>query len=178
MTNRLTIPRASPGEETRQLAAAIADVHHALGTVVEHAEWLVPGEAVDEVRSAWASAERSFGDLVQALLKAGEPSPAPGALPPVAISLEALDNNELTGQQGAVKLSLLGRLRDGFFRVWNSLPRTTEKQQKASEAGADYLEYAATIVGSIPGYDEVEEFLLMVKQLLSIRAKRGDRVDA
>lgn len=178
MVQRITIPPASAAEETRLLASAIADVHHTLGTVVEHAESLVPGEAVEELRAAWASAEQSFEALVQALLRVGDTKTSSKGRPSVPLSYEALDENALTGSQGSAKISLLGRLRDTFRRCWNSLPRTVDSQQKASEAGADYLEYAATIVSSIPGYDKAEEFVLMVKQLLALRAKRGDRVDA
>jgi hypothetical protein len=87
---------------------------------------------------------------------------------------EQLEKNELTGESGRSKRGHLSRLKDAFFRYWNSLPRTTEKQQKASEAGADYLEYGATVVSSIPGYDKVEELLLLAKQLLTLRARRGN----
>jgi len=56
---------------------------------------------------------------------------------------------------------------------WNSEPRTDEKRARAADAATDYLEFGATVVSSIPGYDKVEELLLLGKQLVSARAKRG-----
>ena len=181
MPRTLLIPEADIREETRLLATAVADLHYALGTVVEHGEYLVPGEAVGELRTAWASAEQSFEALVRALLMAGSHtvSPATPTTPgSISVDYESLSANQLVGPVGRVKLSHLGRLKNLFSRCWNTLPRTTDTQQKASEAAADYLEFGATIVSSIPGYDQAEEFLLVVKQLLAMRAKRGDRVDA
>jgi hypothetical protein len=56
---------------------------------------------------------------------------------------------------------------------WNSEPRSDEKRGKAADAASDYLEFGATVIGSIPGYEQVVELLAFGKQLLRIRTKRG-----
>lgn len=148
-------------------------MHRTLGVIVEHAEYLAPGETTEELRTAWASSEESFELLVLAVLRAGNHPPQSPVQPP-DLDIEELSENGLLGSTGSAKLSLLRKLKETFYRYFNSLPRTAANQQRAGEAGADYLEYAATVASSIPGYDKVEEFLLFVKQLMSLRAKQGD----
>ena len=72
-----------------------------------------------------------------------------------------------------MKRSTLGRLKDRFFMYWNSEPRTDEKRAKSADAASDYLEFGATVVSSIPGYEKVVELLALGKQLVGCRAKRG-----
>jgi hypothetical protein len=89
------------------------------------------------------------------------------------ISHDSLVQNQLTGPVGKVKISTLGRLKDRFFMFWNSEPRTDEKRAKSAEAASEYLEFGATVVGSIPGHDKVVELLALGKQLIGWRVKRG-----
>jgi len=67
----------------------------------------------------------------------------------------------------------LGRLKDHFLMFWNSEPHTDEKISKAANGVCDYLELGSTVVGSIPGREKVIELISLVKQLVSVRAKRG-----
>jgi hypothetical protein len=76
------------------------------------------------------------------------------------------------GAVGKIKTSTLGRLRDRFFMFWNSEPRSDEKRGKAADAASDYLEFGATVIGSITGYEQVVELLAFGKQLLRIRESR------
>jgi len=133
-----------------------------MGTIVEGARELVPGESVDELAIAWGESEGSMRELVGGLI----------SQPPV-ISHDVLKHSQLTGPVGKVKRSTLGRLKDRFFMFWNSEPRTDEKRTKSADAASDYLEFGATVVSSIPGYEKVVELLSLGKQLISIRAKRG-----
>jgi hypothetical protein len=173
MPTRISVPPPSTREEVRLLAEAVADIHTVLGIVVEHAEELVPGESVDDLRAAWFQSAKSMETLVTALLMSADLG-YPNAVADPPVPLNALEKNDLTGEAGRSKRGLLSRLKDAFFRYWSSLPRTSDKQQRAIEAGAEYLEYGATVVSSIPGYDKVEELLLLAKQLLALRARRGD----
>jgi len=94
----------------------------------------------------------------------------PQPQPPI---FQSLVQGQLTGPFGKVKRSTLGRLKDRFFMFWNSQPRTDEKRVKSADAASDYLEFGATVVSSIPGYEKVEELLALGKQLIGCRAKRG-----
>jgi len=171
MPNRLSVPSPFPQEEQRLLAEALADLHSVIGIVVENAHELVPGESVDELLAAWEKSSMSLEVLVNVLAPSG--STPRKSTPDV---YQVLENNHLTGEAGKAKRSMLGRLKDAFLMYWNSLPRTDEKRKQAAEAAADYAEFGATVVSSakvIPGYHEIEEILLLVKQLLTMRARRG-----
>ena len=112
-----------------------------------------------------------MAQLVNNLLAAvpGAPPPPMGAPTLVAPPLE----NELSGDVGKLKRSMLARLKDRFLMFANSQPETDEKRSKAADAACDYLEAGSTVVSSIPGYEKVVEVLSLVKQLITIRAKRG-----
>ncbi len=172
MPERIPVQGPSSDEELRQLAVAIADLHYVVGIIVENAKELVPGEAIDELNAAWkkaALAERSMKTLVENL----KPSPVSSSQEEQKIAPTDLIKGDLLGEVGTLKRSTLGRLKDAFFMWWNSEPHTDEKRAKAADAACDYLDYGATVVSSIPGYDQVEELLLLVKQLVSVRSKRG-----
>jgi hypothetical protein len=147
------------------LAEAIADLHHVMAIVVENAPELIPGEAVDELRNAWADAEPRFAALVESLI------PQPPF--PERIRYDQLVEAQLTRAVGRAKRAFLKRGFDGFMRHWNSAPRTRRKQLRATEAAADYLEFGESVVGSIPGHEYVVEALALTRQLLGVRARRG-----
>jgi len=165
MTDRLQVPGPSPDEERRQWAEAVADLHHVVSIVVENAPELVPGEALDELRLAWSKSKVSMEALVRNL--------TPGDSTPANITYETLQRRELAGEVGKIKRSTLSRLKDRFLMFWNSQPRTDEKRLNASRAASELLEFADTVVGSIPGYEHVVEVLSLVRQLVRIRENRG-----
>ena len=173
MPERIFIPEPSPQEESRQLAEAIADLHFAVGTVVEARGELVPGEAVDELTSAWNESQGSMRQLAIDLVPPNVSLDLPPGHPRNPIHVGVLKEHDLTGAPGRAKRTALQRLKDTFFMFWNSMPRTDEKRTKAAEAASPYLELGATVVGSIPGYEQVVELLSLTKQLIDQRAKRG-----
>ena len=176
MANRISVSAPQTGEESRQLAEAVADLHYVVGIIVEHAKEFIPGEAVDEITQAWEKSQGSMRNLI-AELDPSPPSPPPPPLPPTRIlppiNHDTLSAGELTGDVGRIKKSMLSRLKDRFFMFWNSEPRTVEKIAKAAEAACDYFEAWSTIMSSIPGHEQVVEFLSVMNQLINIRAKRG-----
>jgi hypothetical protein len=163
---RIVVPEPAPNEERRQLAETIADLHYVSCIVVENASQLVPGEAVDELKLAWNQSEPSMRSLVNKL-QVDYDEKETGFDPKV------LSEHELFGPSGSLKRSTLYRLKDRFLMYWNSEPRTDEKRAKAAEAGIDYLDCAATVVSSIPGMEKIVEIINLLKQLISIRLKRG-----
>jgi hypothetical protein len=167
--DRILVPLPVPAEESRQLAEAIADLHYTMDTIVGAARELIPGESVDELETAWDKSEGSMRQLVIDLGFLDSESPIPQ--PP--LSHQTLVLSQLTGDIGKLKRSTLGRLKDRFFMFWNSAPRTDEKTAKSADAAGDYLEFGATVVSSIPGYEKVVELLSLGKQLVGCRAKRG-----
>ena len=164
MPIRISVPPAPPAEESRQLAESVAEMHYVIGTIVEGAKELVPGESVDELTAAWAGATDSFRNLVTDLTGPADQS---------AIPHKSLVDAQLTGDVGKLKRSTLARLKDRFFRFWNSEPRTDEKRLGAADAACDYLELCETVVSSIPGWEKIEELVALVRQLLQVRKKRG-----
>ena len=179
MVERLRVPEPPLGEQLRRLAAAVADLYYVMEIVVENAKELAPGEAVDELTDAWATSRTSMkalvenifptdanvrGDMLHALEVPTHPKPA---------QVPDLSKSELLGETGRAKTSMLARLKDGFMMYWNSEPRTDEKRLKARDALCDYFELGSTVVNSIPGSDQVVEFLSLTKQLVAIRNKRG-----
>ena len=56
---------------------------------------------------------------------------------------------------------------------WNSEPRTDEKRANAGEAAEDYLEYAKSVMESIPMAEKVVEIVELFKQLVHVRRRRG-----
>jgi hypothetical protein len=173
MPERIFIPGPSPDEESRQMAEAVADLHFVMGTVVDAKGELVPGEAVDELTSAWDASEGSMRQLAIDLVPSNVPLDLPAAQPRKTIPATVLETGALTGAPGRAKRTALQRFKDGFLMFWNSIPRTDEKRQKAAEAATPYLELGATVVGSVPGYEKVVELLSLTKQLVDKRAKRG-----
>jgi hypothetical protein len=166
MPTRLVVPWPELPEERRLLAETVADLHYVLSLVVYWGEYLLPGESVEEMRSAWQMSEQGMATLVQRLIPSVPPS---GEMLPDA----AIVGADLTGAVGKVKRSMLGRLRDSFLMYWNSEPRTEEKRAKAGEAGANYFEFGATLVSSIPGQEKIVELLSLGRQLLGVRARRS-----
>jgi hypothetical protein len=164
MPHRIIVPGPAAIEESRQLAEAVSDVHYVMGTIVEGAKELIPGESVEELTTAWQASEESFQTLVTDLtLPAAQPK----------IQHQTLVNSQLAGDVGKVKLSTLRRLKDRFFMFWHSEPRTDEKRGQAADAASNYLELSSTVVSSIPGYEKIVELLSLVKQLIDVRMKRG-----
>jgi hypothetical protein len=185
MAERLSVAAPDLYEQFRQTAVAIADLYIVLGTIVEHAKELVPGEAVDELTDTWEASRESIRLLVdhlspedtnqrgtlRRLVEQMESEPA--VQPPADDRFADLIAGELTGKPGELKRSTLARLRDQFFACWNSEPRTRTKRRKAQRAGIDYLEFAGTFVGSILRHEKVVELISLTKQLMSIRLQRG-----
>jgi len=169
MPTRIIVPEPQPGEELRQIAESVADLHFTISAIVESAGELIPGENVDELTDVWntyegANENSSMHQLITNLT-------SPTAQEP--ISHETLAQSQLTGKVGKVKRSTLSRYIDRFFMYWNSEPRTDEKRIKSAEAASDYLEFATTFFGSIPGHDHIVELISLVRQLISLRVKRG-----
>jgi hypothetical protein len=133
----------------------------------------VPGEAVDELTSAWNASEGSMRQLAIDLVPADFSLDLPAAQPRRPIPVGVLEECGLTGAPGHAKRTALQRFKDAFLMLWNSIPRTDEKRTKAADAASPYLELGATVVGSIPGHDKVVELLSLTKQLVDQRAKRG-----
>jgi len=176
MPARILVRGPSADEEVRALAEVVSDLHYGVGVVVENATYLLPGEAVDELREAWSEGEKDFIQLVRALDRKAQV--VPPISPPVEnvppIPHEVLAAHELTGPVGKAKRSLAQRLKDRFFSFWNAEPRSSEKIAGAREAAASWFEFGEAVVGSIPGWEKLVELLSLVRQLFSQRAK-GER---
>lgn len=158
MPDTIPIPLPIESEQHRQLCEAVAGLYYVVGLIVEHAKEFIPGEAIDELLAAWDTSKKSFEEI---------------ATKPLDSIPQPIHQNELFGVTGRLKLSTLSRLKDSFLGFFFSHPLTDEKRARAADAVINYFEYGATVVSSIPGCDAIEEFLLLVKQLISIRAKRG-----
>src|SRR5262245_14755120 len=102
--NTVVIPAPARAEEVRLLAQAVADMHSVLDVIVEHAEELVPGESVNELRGAWFESEASFASLAGSLLVAAQlPVPSPIRNVGQPISVDELEANGLLGRTGQAK---------------------------------------------------------------------------
>jgi hypothetical protein len=164
-----SVPDPTEAEQIRDLAESVADMHKVLSIIVENRADFVPGESVDELWDAWIASSKSVADLVEDLKrKAKEPLDVPPP-PPDA----GLLNAELLGKTGKAKRSFLRRLKEAFYAFWySSQPRSEETRTKAAEAAVDYLEFGATVAGSIPGAEYFNEVISLVRQLISMRLKR------
>jgi hypothetical protein len=182
-------------EEFRQWAAMVAELHYVIGLIVERAGELVPGEAIDELDNAWHAAQGSMKALVGNLYPAddanrlgtlknlhteGPPQPpaasGPAAPPQPQNVLEGeidLRDSQLLGPVGELKRSTWRRLKDQFLMLLFSKPGTEDKTARTRDAACECLDLAATVVGSMPGYHKVVEFVSLTKQLVGIRNKRG-----
>jgi hypothetical protein len=177
MPQRVIVPPPSEQEQLRQLAESMADIHYVCAIIVENSKKFVPGESVEELTKAWFEARPTFDNFVTGL--GAPPAPPPrrkGGGADVAPSFDLLRENGLLGDEGRAKRGVLGRLKDRFFRFWNSEPLTKKNLRKAAEAAVDYLEYGSTVVSSIKsalgGYGEaLVELLKLFKQLISLRLK-------
>lgn len=171
-------PVAVPGpdgkEQIRLLAEAVDDMRSVLGVLTRHAEYFIPGEAVREMNRAWDEAGGKFDDLLRGLLKQTPVETEAGTH--VVLSDETLQSHHLVGPIGTAKTSLLRRLKEKFFHVWNELPSPHVDRTPALAAGVQYLEYGASVAGSIPGAGPIEELLLLYKQHLNMRIKAGGGV--
>jgi|GEM_PF-5824400 len=170
------LPPPSDAEEVRLLAAAFADLHAVVALVVERRQEFLPGEASEEIANAWTEANESFLDLVKKLVQASTMHAAV-KVPKVAepFTPEGLHQHQLIGPVGTAKRSLMLRLKDRFFSHSNSFPQSDERRAQAAHAAVDLFECAASIAGSIGGTlgGVVEEFLLLLKQGISLRLRRG-----
>jgi hypothetical protein len=170
MPQRISVPEPDEFEDLRQLAEAMADLHYVVGVIVESKGELVPGEAVYELEQAWQdSSEPSMRKLIADLT----PVKSDGGSVSSPIAHGVLVEHELVKAPGRLKKSMLGRLKDRFFKFWNSQPRTDEKRTGAADAACDYLDLGATVVSSIPGYEKAVEILSLTKQLVGVRSRRG-----
>jgi len=68
----------SPTPRPSSLAEAIADLDYVLSIIVEHSTEFLPGEAVDEIKSAWSEAEFEFAKLAIDLAREGSSFPQRG----------------------------------------------------------------------------------------------------
>ncbi|MCA0242968.1 MAG: hypothetical protein LCI02_19150 [Proteobacteria bacterium] len=169
---------SGPGqyEEMRLLAEAFSGLQSMVAVIVEHRLELLPGEAADELSSAWNCSQKAFSQLAQELrVLADTPRSAKAGARRDAITHTLLEDHQLLGPVGHAKRSLLGRLRSAFYEYWNSIPRTDEKRHAAAHFAIETCEAGASIAGSIGGAlgGAVEEALLLIKQSLSVRLQRG-----
>ena len=181
-TNEYSVPEASRQEEIRQLAVTITDLRSVVAVIIENRLELLPGEAADELAAAWNRSETSFNRLAQDVYSLSNPLPpskaaARSSSPDThrTITEATLEEHQLLGPVGFAKRSLIARLKDAFYAYWNSLPRTDDKRIKAAHAAMDLCEGGASVAGSIGGAvgGAVEEALLLIKQALSMRLRRG-----
>ena len=93
MPDRIAVPAPAPGEESRQIAEVISDLHYVLSIVVENAKYLLPGESIEEVASAWKQSQETMKKLVQRLTSENDP----------VLSQGSLEVNELTGATGKLE---------------------------------------------------------------------------
>ena len=100
MVERIEI-EFSEQEQRKLIREVLADLHYAVGTIVENASELIPGEAVEELNEAWETSQKSISDLV------------------TGSRLKNLDlrKSELEGKVGKIKRSMLLRFKDRFFYV-------------------------------------------------------------
>jgi hypothetical protein len=174
MPDSTLVQPPAESEQVRLLAAAIADLEAVVSIVVENRDELLPGEAADELLQAWSHSRQSFNRLAQDVLRAAGPPVVPTPAPSTAaVTVASLQAHHLIGPVGAAKRSMLSRLRDAFRMYWHTLPRTDDRRTKAAAAAIDLFEYGASIAGSIPGGGVVEEALLLFKQAVTVRYRRG-----
>ena len=176
MAEIIDVPPFTADEERRLLAVAVNDLYKTMDIIVQRAGDFIPGEAVGEVRAAWeASQAAGMAALVRDLARM-PPVPPPPNQPPI-IQRDTQDTtlreNGLTGESGALKRSMLGRLKDNFLRFFHAQPSTSENLRSAAEGAAWYLELGESVVKSITGYHHVEEILGVTRTLINIRARRG-----
>jgi len=168
----------SPTPRPSSLAEAIADLDYVLSIIVEHSTEFLPGEAVDEIKSAWSEAEFEISrssrsiSLGRGLLFLSGVVNRPLDPPARGVTDTTLNDHQLTGPVGRAKRGLMKRQFDGFMSHWNIEPRTEERRVGAAEAGADFLEMGATVVSSVAGYEQIVEVISLVRLALEVRARR------
>jgi hypothetical protein len=143
--------------------------------IVKHAAELVPGEAVAELIAAWEHGEGSYKAFIEALCPIDPSPPKQGPRSSNVDISKTLAANHLTGPSGKAKRSLLRRLIDAVRMSLAALPLTDVRRRLTMESGADCAEFGAAIANSardLPGAHTVEELLMLVRQLLNIRARR------
>jgi len=177
MPQRLAVSRREFDEELRLWAEAIADLDYFVGLLAEHAPLLLPGEDVDRFRAAGDESHISFATVVRAL------DPGQNASAGERFGISHLHDAKLDYATGALKRSILERLRDTFLGYFASEPRSEEKTRLAAQAGARYADVGAmsldslgAAVSQVPllslACKAAEETLLVGKQLLEIRGQR------
>jgi hypothetical protein len=168
------VPARSDEEMRRWLAESALELHQVSAQIVEHAEELVPGESVGELRSAWSHMngreDAPFNRLITELRLPGPTN--------------ELRDVGLLGPEGTAKLTTLGRLKDRFYAFLNSTPLNRWKRRMTAKAAKNYLEYAAVIIASlkeafkaVPGMsallEGIGEFTKLIKLLVDLRLQRG-----
>jgi hypothetical protein len=184
MPTRLNIPEPDIYEERRQIAESVADLYYTMSTIKENAKEFIPGEAVEEFEAVWDESELSMRQLISNLIPElvnHIPPPNPPSMrdrsfptPTQNISTDDLEQHQLIGKVGKIKRNTLARFKDWFFMIWNSssLPHTEETIVQVRKAAVEYLDFGAIFVSSIPGYEQVEEFLSLGKKLVEFRINR------
>jgi hypothetical protein len=173
---RVPVPPPIRQEEERQWAEALAHLHYALGTIVEHRGYFIPGEALDELKGAWPKVDGRMQELIRSLASTTpQPPPQPPQQPPPPPPPPSvLEGSGLLGEEGKIKRLMLGRSIDAFFARWNAEPKAAGVWRKIRQAAIPCLEIGATVMGSFPGYERVEEAISVIKHLIGFRLKRPD----
>jgi hypothetical protein len=86
----------------------------------------------------------------------------------ITVTEKLLEQNQLLGEVGAAKTSLLRRLKERFFHYWSVLPNPNIEKTPAVSAGLQYLELSANVASSIPGAGPIKELLHLYKQHLTL----------
>lgn len=168
----LKVPNPDQYEELRQLAETINDLRNVINIIVKNANLFIPGESVDEIITAWETSENNMTKLVRDLIPYKEIVDDKEVVNSTIIFGELVEA-QLTGDVGKLKKSNIRRLIDGFFKFWNTEPRTDEKRAGAMNAASELLDAGATIVSSIPGHEVLVEIISITRQLIDIRSSRG-----
>src|SRR3982751_2841893 len=115
MPDRPRVKPADPNEQLRQIGESMADGYYVCSIIVKNSKRFVPGEAVDELNAAWSEITPDFNAFVT---RFDQPQD----------NLESvLREAGFSGGQGQAKLGMLRRLKERFFRFWNSEPQTKRK---------------------------------------------------
>jgi hypothetical protein len=179
-TQTPAVDPAGDAEQVRELAVAVADLHKMLGLILNSSHEFIPGESIEELEDAWINSSESSATVVTKLnLMARALREAPAKSKPLQhkdddLTVEALRKNELLGPIGTAKRSSLRRLRDAFYSLWHTQPRSSETRAKLAEASIDWLELGGTVLSSLKVCHYAEEFFSLVRQLMQAKRKHSD----
>jgi hypothetical protein len=178
----IKVPGPDRIEELRLTSIEVVELHRALNTVVANALYFVPGESVDQLKTAWVSSGVSLLELADRLYPVDpkvqrrlETLLRPGQRLTTRDRSRFVDlaEGELSGPMGELKRSTGRRLRERWLSVWHSAPFSKSKLRKSAKTLVPYLEWAGNFVGSITGVSErVVELIKLFRQLLNARAER------